>query len=248
MSSVSQIIKVDEGSMTISARDLHEALDVKTAFKDWFPRMCEYGFTEGADFNMLKNERVQFEGNREVTRELTDYQISIDMAKEICMIQRTEKGKEVRKYFLDLEKAWNTPEQVMSRALKIADKTITSLKVEVKQLSAENEAMKPGALFASAVSASETSILVRDFSKILRQNGADYGEKRLYKWLRKHGYILQNSTEPSQRAMEQGLFERIERTVQRGDLPPIVTSTTKITGKGQVYFTNKILSEEGAER
>lgn len=116
-----------------------------------------------------------------------------------------------------------------------------------KALASENEQMKPGALFASAVSASETSILVRDFSKILRQNGADYGEKRLYKWLRKHGYILQNSTEPSQRAMEQGLFERIERTVQRGDLPPIVKSTTKITGKGQVYFT-KILSEEGAER
>lgn len=241
MESIAQVIRVDERNMTVSARDLHDALEVKTAFKDWFPRMCEYGFTEGTDFSSKMSEST---GGRPAM----DAAISIDMAKEICMIQRTEKGKEVRKYFLDLEKAWNTPEQVMSRALKIADKTITSLKVEVKQLSAENEAMKPGALFASAVSASETSILVRDFSKILRQNGADYGEKRLYKWLRKHGYILQNSTEPSQRAMEQGLFERIERTVQRGDLPPIVTSTTKITGKGQVYFTNKILSEEGAER
>jgi anti-repressor protein len=238
---MNEIVKIDENTMTVSARDLHDALEVKTAFKDWFPRMCEYGFTEGTDFSSKMSEST---GGRPAM----DAAISIDMAKEICMIQRTEKGKEVRKYFLDLEKAWNTPEQVMSRALKIADKTITSLKVEVKQLSAENEAMKPGALFASAVSASETSILVRDFSKILRQNGADYGEKRLYKWLRKHGYILQNSTEPSQRAMEQGLFERIERTVQRGDLPPIVTSTTKITGKGQVYFTNKILSEEGAER
>lgn len=237
---MNEIVKIDENTMTVSARDLHDALEVKTAFKDWFPRMCEYGFTEGTDFSSKMSEST---GGRPAM----DAAISIDMAKEICMIQRTEKGKEVRKYFLDLEKAWNTPEQVMSRALKIADKTITSLKVEVKQLSAENEAMKPGALFASAVSASETSILVRDFSKILRQNGADYGEKRLYKWLRKHGYILQNSTEPSQRAMEQGLFERIERTVQRGDLPPIVTSTTKITGKGQVYFTNKILSEEGAE-
>ncbi len=238
---MNEIVRIDENTMTVSARDLHDALEVKTAFKDWFPRMCEYGFTEGTDFSSKMSEST---GGRPAM----DAAISIGMAKEICMIQRTEKGKEVRKYFLDLEKAWNTPEQVMSRALKIADKTITSLKVEVKQLSAENEAMKPGALFASAVSASETSILVRDFSKILRQNGADYGEKRLYKWLRKHGYILQNSTEPSQRAMEQGLFERIERTVQRGDLPPIVTSTTKITGKGQVYFTNKILSEEGAER
>ena len=159
---MNEIVKIDENTMTVSARDLHDALEVKTAFKDWFPRMCEYGFTEGTDFSSKMSEST---GGRPAM----DAAISIDMAKEICMIQRTEKGKEVRKYFLDLEKAWNTPEQVMSRALKIADKTITSLKVEVKQLSAENEAMKPGALFASAVSASETSILVRDFSKNLRK-------------------------------------------------------------------------------
>ena len=76
--------------MTVSARELHEKLEIRTAFKDWFPRMCEYGFAEGEDFNMLKNERVQIEGNREVKREITDYEISIDMAKQICMIQRSE--------------------------------------------------------------------------------------------------------------------------------------------------------------
>lgn len=74
-------------------RELHEALEVKTAYKDWFPRMCEYGFTEGVDFNPLKIERVQIEDGREVTRELIDHAITIDMAKEICMIQRSEKGK-----------------------------------------------------------------------------------------------------------------------------------------------------------
>lgn len=111
-----------------------------------------------------------------------------------------------------------------------------------KQLAADNERMKPGALFAAAVSSSETSILIRDFAKILRQNGADFGEKRLYRWLRDNGYIIRNSTEPTQKAMELGLFERIERTVQRGDNPPIVTSTTKVTGKGQVYFANKLLA------
>lgn len=138
MESVTQAIKVDEDSMTVSARDLHDALEVKTAFKDWFPRMTEYGFSAGADFNPLKNERVQIEGNREVTREITDYQISLDMAKEICMIQRTEKGKEVRRYFLDLEKAWNTPEQIMSRALRIADRTIAGLRDQVRQISVQN--------------------------------------------------------------------------------------------------------------
>lgn len=80
--------------LTVSARELHERLEIKTAFKDWFPRICEYGFTPGTDFNPLKNEQVRAEGNREVRRELLDYRISIDMAKQVCMIQRSEKGKQ----------------------------------------------------------------------------------------------------------------------------------------------------------
>ena len=89
------------------ARELHEFLEVKTAYKDWFPRMCEYGFTEGQDFNLLKNERVQIEGNRTVTRTVEDSQLTIEMAKEICMLQRNEKGKQARQYFIQLEKDWN---------------------------------------------------------------------------------------------------------------------------------------------
>lgn len=127
---MNDLIKVtyNVGEPTVSARDLHEGLEIKTAFKDWFPRMIEYGFEAGKDFNMLKNERVQMEGNREVRREITDYQISVDMAKQICMIQRNEKGKQYREYFLELERAWNTPEQVFARALRMADQTINSLK------------------------------------------------------------------------------------------------------------------------
>lgn len=127
---MNELIKVtySAGEPTVSARDLHEGLEIKTAFKDWFPRMIEYGFEAGKDFNMLKNERVQMEGNREVRREITDYQISVDMAKQICMIQRNEKGKQYREYFLELEKAWNTPEQVFARALRMANQTINSLK------------------------------------------------------------------------------------------------------------------------
>ena len=94
---------------TVSARDLHEALEINTRFNDWFSRMAEYGFENGVDFNLLKNEKVRLEGNREVKRDIMDYQISVDMAKQICMIQRSEKGKQYRQYFIDLEKAWNTP-------------------------------------------------------------------------------------------------------------------------------------------
>ena len=107
---------------TVSARDLHEALEINTRFNDWFSRMAEYGFKNGVDFNLLKNEKVRLEGNREVKRDIMDYQISVDMAKQICMIQRSPEGKQIRQYFIDLEKAWNTPEQIFARALKMAIK------------------------------------------------------------------------------------------------------------------------------
>ena len=131
---MNEIIKVDFDKQTVSARELHERLEVATAFKDWFPRMRDYGFVDGVDFNTLKNEQVRIEGGRSVKREMVDYELSIDMAKQICMIQRTEIGKKIRQYFLDLEKAWNTPEQIMSRALKIADQTIASLTSKVGEL------------------------------------------------------------------------------------------------------------------
>ena len=131
---MSDLINIDMENQTVSARELHEKLNIGTAFKDWFPRMAEYGFVEGTDFNMLKIERVQMEGSREVRREVTDYNISVDMAKQICMIQRTPEGKAVRQYLIDLEKAWNTPEQVFARALRMADQTISSLKDRCKFL------------------------------------------------------------------------------------------------------------------
>lgn len=102
-------VNYDAEQPTVSARDLHESLNIKTKFNDWFLRMCEYGFRNGIDFNLLKIEQVQIEGVRKVKRDITDYQISVDMAKQICMIQRSEKGRLYRQYFLDLEKAWNTP-------------------------------------------------------------------------------------------------------------------------------------------
>ncbi|MBO6101276.1 MAG: antA/AntB antirepressor family protein [Spirochaetaceae bacterium] len=123
-------IKVSEtdGNQTVSARDLHEKLEIATAFKDWFPRICEYGFQEGFDFNPLKIEQVRLEGSREVKRELIDYAISIEMAKQICMLQRNDKGREYREYFLKIEKAWNSPEAVMARALQVANKTLENVR------------------------------------------------------------------------------------------------------------------------
>lgn len=223
-------------TMTVSARELHEKLNIETRFNDWFPRMCEYGFEEGRDFYSKMSKTSETGG-----RPATDYEITIDMAKEICMIQRTPEGKKVRKYLIELENAWNTPEIVMARGLQAAQKMIQEKDEKIKILIEDNARMKPKEIFADAVTASDSSILVRDLAKIIKQNGQPMGEKRLYKWLREHGYIVKHSTQPTQKAMELGLFEIIERTVQRADRAPMVTSTTKVTGKGQQYFINKFL-------
>lgn len=127
---------------------------------------------------------------------------------------------------------------------ELAIKAFTALKEERaknKALQEENDRMRPKEIFADAVSASDSSLLVRDVAKIIRQNGKPLGEKRFYKWLREHGYICQNSTTPTQKAMELGLFEIVVRTVERGDGLPLETKTTKVTGKGQQYFINKFL-------
>ena len=164
---------------TVSARELYEGLEIKTAFKDWFPRMAAYGFEENQDFILVAQKRATNNPKNPVAI-YNDYQISVDMAKQICMIQRSEKGKLYRQYFIDLEKAWNTPEQVMARALKLADRTIDTLKEDNKKLIEENERMKPKEIFADAVSASTSSILIGDLAKLLRQNGVDTGQKRLF--------------------------------------------------------------------
>lgn len=234
---------------TVSARDLHEALEINTRFNDWFSRMAEYGFENGVDFNLLKNEKVRLEGNREVKRDIMDYQISIDMAKQICMIQRSEKGKQYRQYFIDLEKAWNTPEQVMARALKLADRTIDNLKEDNKKLIEDNERMRPKEIFADAVSASNSSILIGDLAKLLRQNGVDTGQKRLFEQLRNEGYLMKTGSSrnmPKQKYVENGFFQIKETVISNPDGSVRMTKTTKVIGKGQQYFLNKYLGTEEA--
>lgn len=225
---------------TVSARSLHEYLDVNTRYNDWFPRMVEYGFKPGSDFNLLKIERVQNEGGRLVSRIVDDAAMTIDMAKEICMIQRNEKGRQARQYFIQVEKEWNSPEKVMARALKIANDTIAALESRVEE-------DRPKVLFASAVETAKTSILVGELAKVLRQNGVEIGQNRLFKWLRDKGYLIRRSgtdfNMPTQRSMDLGLFEIKETAITRGDGTVHVSKTPKVTGKGQVYFCNAFLNK-----
>lgn len=135
-------------------------------------------------------------------------------------------------------------DELLEKAVLVAQRKIAERDKIIAKQKERIEQDKPKVIFANAVSASENSILVRDLAKIIRQNGISIGEKRLYKWLRGNGYICQSSTEPTQKAMELGLFERIVRTVDRGNGLPIETITTKVTGKGQVYFVNKFIENE----
>ena len=240
---MNEVLNVDFDTQTVSARELHKQLHIGTKFTTWFERMKEYGFTEGNEFFPKMGETSESGGRPSV-----DYDISVDMAKQICMIQRTPEGKAVRQYLIDLEKAWNTPEQVMARALKLADRTIDKLKSDNKALTADNERMKPKEIFADVVSTSQTSILVGDLAKLIGQNGVQIGQNRLFAWLRDNGYLIKSGERrhmPTQKSIELGLFEVKERTINNPDGSVRLTRTTKVTGKGQVYFVNKFLLQKG---
>ena len=234
-------VNYDNEQPTVSARELHDFLEVGADFSHWFPRMCEYGFEQGRDFNPVKFDRVRFEGNREVRRTVDDAAITIDMAKELCMLQRNDKGKQARRYFLQLERDWNSPEKVMARALQIAHKRIHTLSEKIEQDA-------PKVLFADSVAASHTSILIFDLAKIVKQNGVDMGGKRLFAWMRDNGYLVRRQgtdyNMPTQRSMELGLFEVKETSVTHSDGHISVNKTPKVTGKGQQYFINRLLGEE----
>lgn len=151
--------------------------------------------------------------------------------------------------FNKMEKAWNTPEQIMARALRMADKTIDELKENNAVLLADNQRMKPKEIFADAVSASDSSILIGDLAKLLRQNGVDTGQKRLFEQLRNEGYLMKTGSSrnmPKQRYVADGLFQIKETVISNPDGSVRMTKTTKVTGKGQQYFLNKYLKKEEA--
>lgn len=152
----------------VSGRQLHETLGVKTAYKDWFPRMTEYGFTEGEDFNPLKIEQVRQEGTRKVKRQIEDHVLKLDMAKEIAMIQRTDKGKEVRKYFIQVEKDFNSPEKIMARALLMADKKIKLLESQNENLLIELEEANKNADYLDLILQTKDSLTITQIAQ-------DYG-------------------------------------------------------------------------
>lgn len=237
---MNELIKVttnENDEQLVSARDLHKELEIKTRFSQWVTQNFK-PFREDIDFTSVVTTTVV---NNGALRELQDYALSVGMAKHISMMTGTPKGFEIRDYFIKVENAWNNPDMVVKRAMQIQQK-----KIEVLQL--ENESMKPKALFADAVSASHTSILIGELAKLIKQNGVDIGAKRLFTWLRTNGYLIKRKgtdwNMPTQKSMDLGLFEIKESTVTHSDGHTTINKTPKVTGTGQQYFVNKFLKED----
>lgn len=245
---MNELIKVtyENDRPTVSGRDLHEKLGINSNYSTWFNRMCEYGFIENQDF-ATRFPNLESE-NQHGGQNKIDHQLTIEMAKQICMIQRTEVGKQYREYFLEIEKAWNTPEAIMARALQVANRQLDSIKGQLTEANKQLEEAKPKVLFADAVSTAKTSILIGDLAKLLRQNGIMIGQNRLFERLRNDGYLIKKRGAsynlPTQSSMERGLFEIKESTGINPDGSVRVNKTTKVTGKGQLYFVNAFLVEK----
>ncbi|WP_243352136.1 phage antirepressor KilAC domain-containing protein [Streptococcus agalactiae] len=222
----------------VSARDLHKELKVKTRFSEWVKQNFKI-LEEGYDFSpvVTTTQLNQYGG----TKELQDYALSLDAAKNLAMVSKTDKGKEVRQYFIQVEKDYNSPEKIMARALLMADK-------KVHKLEAQIEADRPKVLFADAVSASKSSCLIGELAKILKQNGIDIGQNKLFQWLRANGYLISRRGEswnqPTQKSMQLGLFELKKTAINHSDGHTTTNVTPKVTGKGQQYFINKFLNQE----
>lgn len=227
---MNEIITVNFDNETLSARELHKAVGSTERFANWFDRQLQYGFEEGSDYLGCKTF------NTLAKQELQDYDLSIDMAKQICMVQKNENAKKIRHYLIELEKAWNTPDQVMARALKMADKTIKSLEQKIEE-------QKPLVAFANKVSDSSNLIDMGKMAKLLKDEHIKIGRNRLFEWLRRKEILMKNNV-PYQRYIDGGYFE-VKESVYETAYGSKTNITTFVTGKGQIYLTEKLRKEFG---
>jgi anti-repressor protein len=193
---MNELLKLDgNGNQTVSARKLHEELESDTPFRLWFPRMCEYGFAEGTDYTPYKFVHPQ---NKQ---EITDYSLTLSMAKEIAMLQRTDRGREIRQYLIKVEEAWNEPAVVMARALQLADKQLKAKDTRIAEL-------EPKAAFYDTVADSKDAIEMRNVAAALNIPGL--GRNKLFALLREKK-VLDAHNIPYREYQNRGYFRVIER-------------------------------------
>lgn len=233
---MNEIIKVNQETMTVSARELHDALEVQKRFSAWFETNSQ-GFVYGEDFTSVPTSTVV---NNGAVRELEDYQCSVDMAKHICLMSRTDKGKQCRQYLIDLEKAWNTPEQVMARALKIADQTIAKLTADNSLLLEDNKRMKPKEEFFDAVTDSTDAVDMKDCANALHMG---IGRNNLFKFLRGQKILTENNR-PYQQYIDRGYFRVIEQKYDKGYGETGINIKTVVYQKGVDFIRKRLLDSK----
>lgn len=214
----------------ISGRELYEFLEVNSKYNDWFKRMVEYGFSENNDYEAIAQKKVTAQGN---STEYIDHALRIDMAKEISMIQRNEKGKQARQYFIAVEKEFNSPEKLMARALRIADETINNLSLVTKQQEQVIGELRPKADYLDSILknpglvtitqiAKDYGLTGTELNKILNQLKIQYKQSNqwlLYKEHQNMGYTHSET------------FPITHKNGVKG-----VTMTTKWTQKGRLFL------------
>ncbi len=220
-------INYDTDKPTVSGRELHEALEIETPYHKWFPRMCEYGFTENEDYSVTDIFVPNSNGGKQTQ---INHQLTIPMAKEICMLQRNDKGKQFRQYFIRVEEAWNSPEMIMKRALDYANENVKRLQIQVSTLQVDNEIMKPKADYFDELVDRNTLTSFRETAKQL-----DVKEKVFINFLLEHKYIYRDKKGKIMPYAEKnnGLFEIKETFNEKTNWSG---TQTLVTPKGRETF------------
>ena len=226
---MNELIKInyDSENPTVSGREVHEFLEIKTPYHIWFSRATDYGFVENVDFIGFEQKCSKPQGGRPSI----DHALMLDMAKELCMLEKNERGKQARQYFISIEKAWNTPEMVMSRALRMAEGNIKALKVENSRLVVDNQIMQPKAEYFDELVDRNLLTNFRETAKQIKVS-----EKVFVKFLLDHKYVFRNKKgklEPYAAYAKSGLFEIKECINEKTNWSG---TQTLITPKGRETF------------
>lgn len=235
---MTELIRMDMDSASefpINGRELHERLGIETPYHKWFPRMCEYGFEAGKDFQEVSDKNVQ---NPLGGRPSTDHNLTLSMAKELCMLQRTEQGREVRRYLIRVEEAWNSPDAIMARALNIATNRVKELTGQVMRLEASNseltvqaQIMRPKAEYFDELVDRNLLTSFRETAKQLKVK-----ERVFVDFLLSHKYVYRDKKgklTPYAQHTEKGLFELKECMNEKTQWSG---TQTLITPKGRETF------------
>ena len=178
-------VQVKNDQQLVSGRELHKFLEVNTRYKDWFERMCEYGFTENKDYVAITQKRVTAQGNQTT---FTDHDLTVNMAEQISMLQRNDKGRQAREYFIQVEQQWNNPAEVIRRGYALAQEQAKKLTLENANLVAENRLMKPKADYFDDLIDRKTLVNLTKTAKMLKIKRNEF-----INWLLKNKYLYRDA-------------------------------------------------------